>query len=80
MTTIQQNWEMYRARVYPKDMPAAQLKELHQTFFSGALVMFLATVEATCLPEDESVKALSKLSGEVHDTLEARAQQFRSRN
>ena len=36
--TLADEWKIYRDRLWPKGMPAAQNKELHQAFYAGALV------------------------------------------
>lgn len=70
MNTLQQEWEKYRTLVY-EGAPPMQLKELHQTFFTGALSTLTLIIEASSTKGDEeAANEFCRLLAEVTDACE----------
>jgi hypothetical protein len=66
MTTLSEEWALYRARVVPPDAGAVQVAETEQAFYSGAVIAFQFVVEkASALPEDDAVAELQRLRDEL---------------
>lgn len=63
--TIQQEWEIFRDMVVPKDAGEAQIADMRNAFYAGAGMMFALVKEATDLPnEDAACAVLESLTEE----------------
>lgn len=66
LKTIQEQWRMYRDMCYPGyPLPADQNRQLHQSFYAGAWIMFQSMEALADLPEGLAKVTLQALRLEV---------------
>ena len=53
MSTIQQEWEDFKAAVMPKDAPPIQRQEMRRAFYAGARTMLSLHLDTCDLSKDE---------------------------
>lgn len=80
MTTLQQGWQDYRNKVYPKTISPIQNKECHQAFFAGALTTILLMHQAGQLPDAQAESALARLQAEAQQACQGIADRAQARN
>jgi hypothetical protein len=66
MKTLQMEWNEYRNKCYPPNIGAIQNKELHQSFFAGALCMMILMEQLSKIePKEQQDREFVKLRNEA---------------
>lgn len=73
MTTLQEQWKIYRDAVYRNGMTADQNREAHAAFFAGALTTLKLAIEDTSeLAPEDAQKQILALITEAKATCQSR--------
>lgn len=68
LTTIQQEWDDFAAKVGLSDAPDIQIQEMRRAFFAGQFAMFMFQMTEMCnLPDSLSELALDTRQRELKD-------------
>ncbi|MDE2096157.1 MAG: hypothetical protein KGL39_02855 [Patescibacteria group bacterium] len=80
MKTLEQEWQDYQRKVYPKSVSDVQYRECRQAFIAGAFVAHAQLEQISALPDEQAVAALGKLNDEAKHLMAAMAVNAKSRN
>jgi hypothetical protein len=78
--TIEQEWQRYKARVYPGGLSRIQHDETRKAFMAGAGVMFVTMMNNAKLPMDEAMDATKATENDLLKELTAYSTKPEARN
>lgn len=78
--TMEQEWQRYKARVYPGGLPRIQHDETRRSFMAGAGAMFVKMMEHAKLPEDQAHEAMKASEDDIYRELTAYSTKPEERN
>lgn len=69
MTTIMEQWEIFRKATVSPKAGEGQIRDLRNTFFSGAAIMLKLSMEFSddSLTDEEGAALLDKVSNEIQE-------------
>ena len=71
--TMEQEWQRYKARVYPYGLSPLQLNEARKGFMAGAGAMFVTMLKNAQLPKVEALQAIKATDDDIIRELSAYA-------
>ena len=65
MTTPEEDWQGFRAKVYDKGIKPDQEKECASCFYAGMHAAYFSIMEICAMPEDKAMRELEKYSKSI---------------
>ncbi len=78
--TMEQEWQKYKARVYPHGLTQIQLSETRKAFMAGAGAMFVTMMASAKLPMAQALEATKATEDDIYRELSAYATKPEARN
>ena len=78
--TMEQEWQRYKARVYPAGIPPRQMEETRKAFMAGAGAMFVTMMKNARHPMAEALEATKATENDILKELQEYATQDEKRN
>lgn len=78
--TMEQEWQRYKARVYPAGLPPRQMEETRKAFMAGAGSMFVTMMKNAQHPKEHGVELIKATEDDIYRELSAYATKPEARN
>lgn len=78
--TMEQEWQRYKARVYPAGIPSRPMEETRKAFMAGAGAMFVTMLTNAKLPMAEALEATKAIDDDLCSELQKYATKPQARN